>query len=121
MDGYIVKIIEKNNIKYRRLKYIESTGTQYIKLGNSIKFNTDNTVIEADFQYTQIASDSQAKWLYSCQLNSGNITDFYSQVNTGGNTGFHIRPTGSGTTSGAVVFSHDTNKHHLKIPLHHLL
>lgn len=115
MNGYIVKIIEKNNIKYKRLKYIESTGTQYIKLGNSIKFNTDNTVIEADFQYTQIASDSQAKWLYSCQLNSGNITDFYSQVNTGGNTGFHSRPTGSGTTSGAVVFSHDTNKHHLKI------
>ena len=109
----IIKIFEKGGVKYRLLDYIQSTGTQSIKLGNSIPFNTDNTIIECDFQFTEVATDSNAKWLFSNQGSSGNMCDFYSQVNTEHN-GFYLRPSASQTSQVGVIIPHDTNKHHMK-------
>lgn len=102
----IIKVIEKNNVKYRCLDFLQSTGTQYINLGN-FSWNADTDVLETKFKFDTISTTSTALWLYSLQGTSMSF-DFYSQ-----NSVFNLRPYQVAQT--VYQMEQDTNVHNLKL------
>lgn len=95
------------NNNYQKLEYIQSTGTQYIDTGFKA---TPNTVVDIDFQFTEVSTLQQR--LFGASTSNASYLNYHMYINGAGAWAYSFID-GSGNWATTNVTA-DTNKHHIR-------
>lgn len=95
------------NNNYQKLEYIQSTGTQYIDTGF---IATPNTVVDIDFQFTEVSTLQQR--LFGASTTNTSYLNYHMYINGAGAWAYSFID-GSGNWATTNVTA-DTNKHHIR-------
>lgn len=95
------------NNNYQKLEYIQSTGTQYIDTGFKA---TQNTVVDIDFQFTEVSTLQQR--LFGASTTNASYLNYHMYINGAGAWAYSFID-GSGNWATTNVTA-DTNKHHIR-------